>query len=151
MDTWILVADSSRARLFAASQRGKPWKLVEQFEHAETRQRAAEINPKERGSQKQSFGFGRPVMQPKTAPRRVEQQHFAQELADKLDAGLKHGEYGALVVVAGPRFLGELKGALDRQVEKCIIATIDRDYTLADERELVERLEDVAFGVSARP
>ena len=148
MDTWVLVADSSRARLFAASQRGKPWKLVESLEHPASRAKAADIDPTERGTQKQSFGFGSPAMEPKNSPRRVEQLHFGEELAHKLDAGLKHGKYGALVLVAGPRFLGELKGMLDVQVSKCVIAAIDKDYTHLDERELIERLEDAVFGAS---
>ncbi|MGH7135922.1 MAG: host attachment protein, partial [Pirellulales bacterium] len=36
MDTWILVADASRARIFAAGASGQPWKLVEDFEHPES-------------------------------------------------------------------------------------------------------------------
>ncbi|HVW38207.1 MAG TPA: host attachment protein [Pirellulales bacterium] len=148
MNTWILVADSSRARIFAASQRGKPWTLVADFEHPETRERTAEYSPTERGSQKQAFGYGRPAMEPKTEPRRVEKGHFAEELADRLDTGLRQGEYGALVLVASPQFLGDLKGKLDKQVAKCVTGTIDKDYTHLNEREVVERLEDTVWGVS---
>lgn len=148
MDTWILVADSSRARLFAASQRGKSWELVESLEHPASRARAAEIDPTERGTQKQSFGFATPTMEPKNSPRRVEQLHFAEELAHKLDAGLKQGKYGALALVASPKFLGELKGILAVQVAKCVIAAIDKDYTRLDERELRGRLEDAVYGAS---
>jgi protein required for attachment to host cells len=150
MDTWILVADGSRARLFAASQRGKPWKLIEQLEHPESRAKAADIDPTERGTQKQSFGFGSPTMEPKNPPRRVEQMHFGEQLAHKLDAGLKHGEYGALVLVAGPRFLGELKGMLDAHVTKCVIAALDKDYTQLNERELAERLDEAVYGAAMR-
>ena len=148
MNTWILVADSSRARIFAASQRGKPWTLVANFEHPETRERTAEYSPTERGSQKQAFGYGRPAMEPKTEPRRVEKGHFAEELASRLDKGLKQGEYGALVLVASPQFLGDLKGKLDKQVAKCVTGTIDKDYTQLNERELAERLEETVWGVS---
>lgn len=149
MDTWILVADSSRARLFAASQRGKPWRLISELEHPETRERTAQYSPTERGSQKQSFGYGRPALQPKTEPRRVEKGHFAEELARRLDAGLRQGEYGAVVLVASPQFLGELKGKLDKQVIKCITGAIDKDYTRLGERELVERLDETVWGVPA--
>jgi len=150
MNTWILVADSSRARIFAASQRGKPWNLVEELKHPESRERTAEIDPTERGKQGQSFGYGSPAMEPKTAPRLVELQHFAAELARKLDAGLKHGNYGALVLAASPKFLGHLKGILDKQVAKCITAAIDKDYTGLDETELAERMEEAVWGVSAQ-
>ena len=150
MDTWILVADSSRARLFAASQRGKTWKLVAEFDHPETRQRTAEYSPTERGSQKQAFGYGRPAMQPKTEPRRVEKFHFAEQLAARLDRGLKQAEFGALVLVAGPQFLGDLKSKLDKQVMKSVIAAIDKDYTQLSDRELVERLDETIWGAPAQ-
>ena len=150
MDTWILVADSSRARLFAASQRGKPWNLVDKFEHPETRERTVKINPKERGKQKQSFGFGSPAMESKTEPRQVEKLHFAEELANRLDVGLRQNEYGALVLVASPQFLGDLKSKLDRQVMKCITGAVDKDYTHLNERELAGRLEESVWGISAQ-
>ncbi len=149
MDAWILVADGSRARLFSASKRGEPWKLIEQFEHPETRERTGEITPTERGTQKQAFGSGRPAMQPKMAPRDVEELHFAQQLRDKLVDGLKHNSYGGLVLVAPPKFLGQLKGMLDSQTSKCVVATVDKDYTQSNEKELMQRLEDAVHGVSA--
>jgi protein required for attachment to host cells len=149
MNAWILVADGSRARLFSASKRGEPWQLLEQFEHLETRERTADISPVERGTQKQSFGQGRPAMEPKNSPREVEQMHFARKLADKVGDGLKHNSYAGLVLAAPPRFLGLLKGMLDAQAAKSVIATVDKDYTLADQREVVERLEDFVHGAAA--
>lgn len=149
MNAWILVADGSRARLFSASKRGESWQLLETFEHLETRERTADISPVERGTQKQSFGQGRPAMEARHSPRDVEQMHFAQQLADKLADGLKHNAYAGLVLAAPPKFLGLLKGMLDGQTAKSVIATVDKDYTLSNERELVERLEDVVHGVPA--
>ncbi len=149
MNAWILVADGSRARLFSAAKRGEPWQLIEQFEHAASRERTADISPVERGTQKQSMGHGRPAMEARHSPRDVEHMHFAQQLADKLADGLKHNAYAGLVLAAPPKFLGLLKGTLDTQTSKCVTATVDKDYTLSDVRELVQRLEDVVHGAAA--
>jgi protein required for attachment to host cells len=149
MNAWILVADGSRARLFSASKRGEPWRFLEEFEHLETRERTADISPVERGTQKQSFGEGRPAMEPRNSPREVEHMHFARKLTDKLADGLKHNEFAGLVLAAPPRFLGLMKGMLDAQTAKAVIATVDKDYTLANQREVVERLEDFVHGGAA--
>jgi len=155
--TWILVADGSRARLFSASKIPTPWILLDEFEHSESRAKTIELDPTERGRQKSSFGVGnraagsgaassRAAMEPKTAPRRVEQIHFAQQLKDRLSDGLRHGAYSQLVLVAPPRFLGQLKAMLDPAVSKCVVRTVDKDYTKSNVAELVERLGEFVYG-----
>lgn len=144
MDTWILIADASRARLFASPKKGQPWKLVDEFDHPESRMKNRDINMKEQGRTRQSFGAGhRPRMEPDTEPKEVEAEHFAHELVEKLSDGLTHKSYSSLALVAPPHFLGLLRSMLDDQASKHVVATVDKDYTDSDVRELAERLDDV--------
>ncbi len=48
--------------------------------------------------------------------------------------------YQHLVLVAEPRFLGQLREALDEQVSRHVVATVDKDYAQLDERDLLDRL-----------
>ncbi|HVA50667.1 MAG TPA: host attachment protein [Pirellulales bacterium] len=151
MDTWILVADSSRARIFASPKKGKPWELIEELGHPESRMKNREINMKEQGRTRQIFGAGhRPRMEPDTEPKEVEAEHFAHELVDKLSDGLNQNAYAALALVAPPHFLGHLRKLLSDQASKCLVATVDKDYTGSDVRELMERLDDVVRGETMR-
>lgn len=144
MDTWILVADASRGRIFASSKKGTSWKLVEERDHPESRMKNREINMKEQGRTRQSFGAGhRPAMEPDTEPKEVEAEHFAHELAQRASDGLKHNAFSGLVLVAPPHFLGLLKDSLDPQASKHLLATVDKDYTDSDVGELMTRLDEV--------
>ena len=146
MDTWILVADASRGRVFASSKKGQPWTLVAEFDHPESRMKNRDINMKEQGRTRQSFGAGhRPRMEPDTEPKEVEAEHFAQELVEKLSDGRNHNAYGSLALVAPPHFLGQLRNRLDGQAAKCVVATVDKDYTGSNVPELMSRLEDLLY------
>ncbi|HEX7449740.1 MAG TPA: host attachment protein [Pirellulales bacterium] len=143
MDTWILVADGSRGRLFSSPTQGKPWKLVQEFSHPASRAKNRDIDPKEHGRAQQSFGAGhRPAMEPRTDAKEVEIEHFAHELAHAVSDGVERRACDSVALVAPPHFLGHLKGMLDTQAQKCLVATIDKDYTMSDLRELMERLDD---------
>ncbi|HVX15139.1 MAG TPA: host attachment protein [Pirellulales bacterium] len=144
MDTWILVADAGRARIFVSSKKGEPWRLLEEFEHPESRMKNRDLDPMEQGRTKQAFGAGnRPRMEPTTAPQQVEKEHFAQLLADKLSQAVAEGACPALVAVAPPHFLGHLRSRLSDHAGKCLVATVDKDYTGSDARELAARLDDL--------
>ena len=144
MDTWILVADASRARIFAVTKKGQPWKLIEELEHPESRMKNRDLDPVEQGRTKQSFGAGhRPRMEPTTEPQEVEKEHFAQQLADKISQAVAEGTCSSLAVVAPPHFLGHLRSRLSDHAAKVVVATLDKDYTGSDARELASRLDEV--------
>ena len=144
MDTWILVADASRARIFATGKKGQPWKLVEDFEHPESRMKNRQLEPLEQGRTRHSFNAGhRPRMEPRTPPQQVEKEHFAQELANALSKSLVDGACSSLVLVAPAQFLGDLKTMLSDHAAKCVLATVAKNYTGSDARELASRLDEV--------
>lgn len=149
MDKWVLVADASRARIFSPAKPGKPWRLIEELEHQESRMKNRELDPKEQGRQRQSAGMAhRPRMEPRTAPQQVEKNHFAQQLADKLSQAVVDGDCTSLVLVAPPHFLGQLKNTLSDRACKSVSATVGKDYTGSDARELASRLDEVVNGQS---
>lgn len=144
MDSWILVADASRARIFSTGKKGQPWKLVEDFEHPESRMKNRELDPMEQGRTQLSFGAGhRPRMEPRTPPQQVEKEHFAQQLANALSKAVVEGACSSLVLVAPPAFLGDLRTMLSDHAAKCVSATVAKDYTGSDARELASRLEAI--------
>ncbi|MEX2118682.1 MAG: host attachment protein [Pirellulales bacterium] len=143
MTTWILVADGSRARIFSSEAPGSRWKLVNEFDHPPSRAKGVDLETDDRGRQRQSFGVGnRPAMEPTTAPKVVEADRFARELAQALDDAFNRREFDALALVAAPEFLGRLRSALTSQVAKQVVASIDKDYNGSDARELARRLDE---------
>jgi protein required for attachment to host cells len=148
---WILVADSSRAKLFTTELPEQPWTMLKEFSHPEGREPSREIHPSSppgRMLQNKAKGGRRSAMEPRTTPKEAEMQRFAQRLSDFLEAATAKRDFDGLVVVAPPHFLGVLHGALGAQTVKCLRATIDKDLSMLDTLDVRKRLLDVVFPAS---
>lgn len=142
MNTWIVVCDASRARLFSANGSKGPWKLVHSLEHPESRLQDSELSDRERGRQQQSGGAGgRPAMEPVTAPKEVEREAFAAELGRLLDHEYDVNSYTDLVLVAPPHFLGLLRKNLAAKLRKHVIGDLDKDFSMLPLHNLQPRIE----------
>ena len=141
--TWILVADSARARLFFNDGPGKGVKPVSDkvFRHATPPGR--EIMSDRPGRTFDSVGGGRHAKEPRTDPRKVEKRSFAHELAAMLDEGLKQGKFERLVLVAPPGELGLLREELSAAVQKRVSAELNKDLTGVAPSEMPELLGDI--------
>lgn len=143
MNTWILVGDASRARVFAHNGEQEPWALVRELEHPESRARNADLVDGVSGRVQQSAGAGhRPAMEPTTWPKQVEAERFSQELSHMLDHEYDERRYDALVLVAAPHFLGLLRKHLRPKLSKLVVATLDKDYSALEAREIQLLVED---------
>ena len=150
-NTWILVCDASRARLFREVSKKKGLELLQEMDHAESRAHVRDLTSDANGrkpvgpvparSGNGHGAYGRPGAEPDTDPKEVEAQKFARELAAVLERGLLDHAYERLVVVAPPHFLGTLRRTVTHQVEKKLEVTIDKDLTGIPLRDLTERLD----------
>ncbi|WP_370691203.1 host attachment protein [Bradyrhizobium sp.] len=59
----------------------------------------------------------------------IEEHHFARKVAAALEQVIRERKVQALVVVAPPRTLAELRDAFHSDVKACIIAEINKDLT----------------------
>lgn len=146
--TWILVSDTSRAKLFSAEKREDDWTLLKDFEHPEGRKLSKDISPSAPpGRMQQSEGLGarRTSMEPHTWPKEASAERFAELLAHYLEEAIGTNAFDALVLVAPPHFLGMLHGTLAKQTAKHLNATIDKDLVMFDAAGIRERLIDAAF------
>ncbi len=141
--TWILICNASRARVFSTPGRGRPWTLIQELTHPESRLKGQAISADKPGRVQQMAGAGsRPAMEPPTPVKEVEAQRFAEHLAKVVENGHGHNTYTRLVLVAPPHFLGLLRQALSDQVTKRVTRGVDKDFTMLREDELPARLAD---------
>ena len=140
--TWILIADTAQARLFATDHGyGGPWRLVRAFSHPRGAAKASELVSDRPGRVQQSIADGsRSRADPRTTPHEVEAEHFARTLADALERG--RGQYARLVLVAPPHFLGLLRQVVSEMVGNAVAVSVDRNWTDLPEQELPTRLGD---------
>lgn len=127
--TWILVADSARARLFE-SPGGDDWRLIGEYEHVQSRENNKDLMPN-RGPRIQNNGEGadyRNALEPTTLWD-VEAKRFANELNDILKRGVAQHQFEDLIVVAPPKFLGVLRRQFDKPVMSRVRQEIQKEMT----------------------
>lgn len=137
--TWILVANATHARCYVRDNAHAPLQLRKQFEHPESRARVADLAAAGLG-----HGLGAATYAPRLDPKDKEQERFACELAQHLNAAVAAHECAAVVLVASNPFLGAIKNHLDKQTTQALSATLASDLTAYEGRDLKERL-DAAF------
>lgn len=122
VDTRVVVADGARARFFSTdSQMMELTELPElgNGNHAAHRH----------------HGLGAP-----DSGHHIEEHKFAQEISAHLTTEANQHVFRDLVLVAPPRFLGELRDALSKQVATHVTATVPRDLVSAERHDLAKRL-----------
>ena len=139
---WILVCDSARGRLFETRGNAPSWNLLEVFSHAESRSKASELASDRMGQRMPQGAVHHGALAPSTNPKDVEKGHFVHTLATMLDKGLRSNRFDRLVLVAPPHCLGMLKNEFTTELQKHLMATVDKDLTHCDAADLGDRLGD---------
>lgn len=126
--TWIVVADSARARIFSTERRDEEWELVESLEHPEGRAHTPELVTE------------MPALERGELPKEHETKVFARQLARRLEGALHRHEYQRLVLVAPPELMGHLRKALSLPVSAAVVDEITKDFSQLRQDDLEERL-----------
>jgi protein required for attachment to host cells len=105
--TWILIGDGSHARLFETNEASRPWQLVRKMEREHSREKT------DRNDSHGDHG----------------EQGFARLLVAELETGREKGAFARLVLVAPPKFLGQLRAELAAPLAACVVKSVDSDYT----------------------
>ncbi len=98
------------------------------------------------GTQKQSFGYGRPAMD-ETDFQQQDEDRWVKDAAEQLKARALRNDFDALVIVAPPKALGVLRKELHKEVERRVIATFNKEMT---DRPIPD-IEDLLVGEAAPP
>lgn len=125
--TWVLVAESSRAKLYAVDGNVAPLSELEDLVHPAGRMHEGDLVSDRAGNDGGSIGQGRHVMDDKTSAREYEKIEFARQLAERLDAGCNSGCFERLVLIAPPGFLGLLRDKLSKKVTDRLYKQIDKN------------------------
>jgi protein required for attachment to host cells len=142
-ETWILVADAARARVFRFDREEKRLEPAWHEQLVGSKLASRKIGSDRPGRTFDSGGEGRHAKEPPTDPARYEKERFAREVVDRLEDELNRHAFGALVVVAPPQFLGDLRTNLSPQLAACVTAEINKDLSKLTPSELLEHLKSV--------
>lgn len=133
---WILVADSSRARIFSAENSAADLIEIETLTHPQARLHEQELDTDLPGKARGSFGGGGHALDDQTTPKAQEEINFAKSVASHLCDELNQNKYDRLFVIAAPSFLGDLRGAFGARVAKQVVFTLDKNVTGLSPKEI---------------
>ena len=109
---WVVVADQSKVRIFTVSDPHGALLELGELEHPEAREREQALTSDRPGRSFDSKGQGRHAMGEKVEPGKQESIRFAKQVADHVRAAHNEGRCNRVLLVAGPSFLGLLRGNL---------------------------------------
>ncbi len=138
--TWIIVAESARARIFTVSEIGGKLEEIADLTHPQSRLHDRDLSSDGPGRTFDSHGEGRHAMEQATDPQEREAQAFATEIARHIDSGQRESNFDSLVLVAPPKFLGRLRSALSKSVRNAVIGELDKNLVEADGTTLERRV-----------
>jgi protein required for attachment to host cells len=141
--TWIVSADSGRARIFAETAVNKPLQEIEDITNSVARVRTLDtitdkMAPIAAGKSSHGSGGALPTSQyePQQTPEDREMELFAKEICTYLQRGKQNGRFDRLALVAAPAFLGALRKHLDPQLKPLISYELNKDYTHSNAEQL---------------
>jgi protein required for attachment to host cells len=125
---WVLVGDGRRA-LFLQNH-GDPDLIDLRVVEAHV-----DVNPptREQGSDAPGRAYGT-AGAPRSAVENadwheLEKEHFAREIAERINRAAESGELSEIVVIAPPRVLGELRQELSAKAKGKVKGELDKDLT----------------------
>lgn len=139
--TWVVVAENSRARIFAMDAINLPLRELEDLTNPEGRLQQRELVSDRPGRTFNSQGTGRHSKQAPLDKNRQFSMEFARTLSQSIEDGRMQGKFDWLVLIAPPKFLGALRQQLDKKTHRLITKEIHKNIVREDEASIREHLK----------
>lgn len=137
--TWIVVMDRTGARLFERVARRDTLSLIKEWEHPEGNFQEGELTSDRPGvGRMNSREYRGNVLTAAACAKEETLKDFCAEVGDFLDTKRMEDSFDDLVLIAEPHTLGKLKAALDKQVARAIVLTLDKDFAWMKTRDIPE-------------
>ena len=140
--TWIVAADSSRARILQVAGRQRLVEieaLLNPEGRMNDRELTTDANPRLHGSGGiRRSGRSSAVSSAREEPSAVEHavEAFSRRIGDYLEKARTDHRYERLVLVAPPKFLGLMRKELGKEVEKLVLDEVPKDLAWFNAREI---------------
>jgi protein required for attachment to host cells len=132
--TWIIAADSSRARILQVTDRGDELAEIEDLLNPEARVDDRELPTDAHARFHGSSGPASDREETSAAEHATEL--FAKRVGDYLDKARTAHRYDRLHLIAPPRFLGQLRKQLGKEVQKLVADELPKDLSGLNARDI---------------
>jgi protein required for attachment to host cells len=139
-EPWFVIADGGHARIVTLTPDRRHFRTTRALDGAEAKRKAADLGADRPGRGQESVGTTRHALEPRSDPKDVAKLAFVGLIAEEINRAVAQEEVRALVLVAPPRVMSELREQLDRRADSCVVATLPKDLANTPDTELGEHL-----------
>jgi len=141
-NTWILVADRSKAMIFEAIWPDMEYyRKIHEFENP-TGFARSEDTIRDRPGRLAGAGMMRSIGEPPTNYRHRSAQEMALAIIEHLEQGRTNHQFGRLIVIAPALLLGVLRDRMPTPLSKTVVLTLRKHLVDVRIRELMEQVND---------
>jgi protein required for attachment to host cells len=141
MTTWVLVADNSRARFFAAEKAASPLKEVRDLTYPEARLHEGDLVTDKSGRDR-SMGSGAHGLGIEASHKQDGAERFALLVCNELESARNSGAFNKLYVVAAPAFLGMLRKHQSSALKQLVAGEVDKNLATHEPTVIRKHLPD---------
>ena len=135
--TWIIAADSSRARILQVTDRTEHLDEIEDLLNpqgrVDDRQLTTDAHARFHGSN------GPASDREETSAAQHATELFAKRVGEYLDKARSAHRYDRLHLIAPPKFLGQLRKELGKEVQKLVSDELPKDLSWLNARDIEQR------------
>lgn len=137
--TWIVAADSSRARIFEVHGQKDHLREIHDFANPAGRASTQQIESDRRGrffaTAEGSHGEG-DTYQPRVEAVEHETDLFSKQVSEFLDQACNEHRYDKLCLIAFPKFLGMMRKNLSKETQRLVEDEVSKDISWQDTKEI---------------
>lgn len=143
--TWVVIADGQQAQIYRLAAAGHALEPVADGALASA---SAQLRPRELGTDRPGRGISSAgatphTFEPRVDVHRLEQDRFAQSVAERLNAAAAKDSFDRLIIAAAPKTLGALRAGLDGAASKRVTGELSKDLMKIPAHDLLGHLADV--------
>lgn len=131
MTTWVLVADASRARFFAAEKPASPLAEIQDLTYPEARLHEGDLVTDKQGRDRNP-GRGGHGVGSEASHKQEGADRFALMVCNELESARNTDAFRKLYIVAAPAFLGLLRKHQSSALKQLIASEVDKNLTTRD-------------------
>ena len=134
--TWIIAADASRARILQVTDRAQQLEEVEDLLNPEGRVHDRELISDAHPRLSSHSGGGPGSDREETSAAEHATELFAKRVGNYLESARTAHRYDRLHLIAPPRFLGQLRKELGKEVQKLVAEELPKDLSWLNARDI---------------
>lgn len=138
--TFILVTDSARARILKFDHSDGSLETIADLVHPDSRKRERDLDSDKAGRHPSGVTGGRHGINREKKRHIAERRTFAGQIVDALESARQQGKFTDLVLIANPRFLGEIRDQLSDACAELVTHTLPRNLVTASTTEILSHL-----------